>query len=158
MKLRGLAAPELALRWRAGQEQSWETLRGKIVVLDFWGTWCGPCVAAMPDLIELSRRYRGKPVEWMAIHTPNMKSFEDLDRGIASCVEKNWKNQEIPFTTALDAVDEGSEYAGLTSKRFGIAAWPTLVVIDPQGKVVGAVEKEKLVETIERLLEKVEKK
>jgi uncharacterized protein (TIGR03067 family) len=78
--LRGKPAPELELQWRAGEETSWEKLRGNIVVLDFWGTWCSPCVNDMPLLMDVADQFHDKPVQWLSIHTPNLKTFDELDR------------------------------------------------------------------------------
>ena len=44
-----------------------DSLKGKVVVLEFWTTWCGPCVAAIPHLNELSEKYADKPVQFIAI-------------------------------------------------------------------------------------------
>ena len=74
--LRGMPAPELDVQWRPGKKTTWEKLRGKVVVLDFWGTWCGPCVNDMPLLMDVADQFRDKPVEWLSIHTPNLKTFE----------------------------------------------------------------------------------
>ncbi|HWB07863.1 MAG TPA: TIGR03067 domain-containing protein [Pirellulales bacterium] len=150
--LRGKPAPELELIWRAGQETTWEKLRGKVVVLDFWGTWCGPCVDDMPLLMDVADQFRGKPVEWLSVHTPNLKTFDELDREITTCQEKSWNKRTLPFTTVLDRSATDGEYSGQTSRRYGVAEWPTLIVVDQQGQVVGPISKKKLADTISRLL------
>jgi thiol-disulfide isomerase/thioredoxin len=152
--LKGKPAPELKLQWRPGQEESWEKLRGKVVVLDFWGTWCGPCVAGMPELMDVAAQFGDQPVMWLSVHTPNLKSFDELDREIAICLENSWNNRAFPFTTVLDTPVDDSEYSGQTSRSYNIAEWPTLVVVDQQGKVVGPVHTNKLADTIAQLLDR----
>ena len=156
--LRGKPAPELDVEWRPEQEKTWEKLRGKVVVLDFWGTWCGPCVTGMPALMEIHDQFKDKPVTWLSVHTPNLKSFDDLDREVAKCEERDWNKKKLPFTTVIDhpAADEG--FSGTTSDRYGVAEWPTLIVVDQQGKVAGSVLKKNLAETINRLLDQRAKK
>jgi len=67
----GEAAPELGLEQvlqaPSGTEASWEKLGGKVVVLEFWATWCAPCIAAIPHLNELADHFKGKPVQFIAI-------------------------------------------------------------------------------------------
>jgi thiol-disulfide isomerase/thioredoxin len=152
--LKGKPAPGLTVQWRPGQKSNWEQLRGKIVVLDFWGTWCVPCINDMPWLMGIAAQFREQPVAWLSVHTPNLKSFAELDRGIATCQEKFWNKRALPFTTVLDRPVAGSEYAGQTSERYGVAEWPTLIVVDQQGRVVGPIPKKKLAETIAGLLDR----
>ena len=152
--LRGKPAPELEVEWRPGQEKTWEKLRGRVVVIDFWGTWCGPCVAGMPALMEVHDQFKDKPVEWLSIHTPNLKTFEEFDREVAKCEERDWSKKKLPFTAVLDHPVTDQDYSGKTSERYGVAEWPTLIVVDQQGKVVGPVNKKMLAETITQLLEK----
>lgn len=152
--LRGKPAPALEVQWRPGQETGWEKLRGKVVVLDFWGTWCGPCVRDMPALMDIADRFRDKPVAWLAVHTPGFKTFEELDRALAKCQETSWNKRELSFTTVLDLPVADSEDDGQTCERYGVAGWPTLIVVDQEGKVVGPVAKNKLADTIARLLER----
>ncbi|MCY2962544.1 MAG: redoxin family protein [Planctomycetota bacterium] len=151
--LKGKPAPELQLRWRPGEEKNWEQLRGKVVVLDFWGTWCVPCVNDMPLLMELADKFRDQPVEWLSVHTPELKTFEELDRALAVCQEKSWNRKPLPFTTVLDSPVPESKYSGQTSERFGVVEWPTLIVVDRKGVVVGPVSRKNLAGTISRLLE-----
>lgn len=150
--LRGKPAPNLEVRWRPDQEAAWGDLRGKIVVLDFWGTWCVPCVAAMPTLMEIHDQFRDKPVRWIAIHTPDQKTFEEFDSQLAKLRESVWSKRDLPFTTVIDQPVAEKEYSGKTSQSYSVAEWPTLIVIDQQGKVVGPVSKNKLADIISQLL------
>jgi thiol-disulfide isomerase/thioredoxin len=55
---------------------NWQTLRGKVVVLDFWGTWCAPCVADIPRTNELIAKYKDKPVQFIAVGHENVPKVE----------------------------------------------------------------------------------
>jgi thiol-disulfide isomerase/thioredoxin len=152
--LKGKPAPKLDVRWRPEHETSWDGLRGQVVILDFWGAWCVPCVAAMPALMEIHDQFRDKPVRWIAIHTPEHKTFEDLDGQLTKLRDSAWNKRELPFTTVLDEPVADEKYSGKTSQAFRVTEWPTLIVIDQQGNVVGPVARTKLAETITRLLER----
>ena len=57
--------------------------RGKVVVLDFWGYWCGPCNGAMPYLSDLHRRFEGRPVAVVGLHDQSVQSRPEYDRRTA---------------------------------------------------------------------------
>jgi thiol-disulfide isomerase/thioredoxin len=59
--------PDLALRDLTGTKQKLSDLRGHIVVLNFWATWCGPCQEELPRLAELARQYAGQDVQFVAV-------------------------------------------------------------------------------------------
>ena len=67
----GGPAPEISidhlLQVPEGAKTSWPSLKGKAVVLEFWATWCGPCVIAIPHMNELARKFKGKPIQFIAI-------------------------------------------------------------------------------------------
>ncbi|HEY7544991.1 MAG TPA: TlpA disulfide reductase family protein, partial [Blastocatellia bacterium] len=71
----GDAAPDIALAklLQAPSEArtNWENLRGNVVVLEFWATWCAPCIAAMPHLNELADKFKDKPVRFISITYEN---------------------------------------------------------------------------------------
>ena len=104
-------------------------------------------------LMETADQFRLEPVEWLSVHTPNLKDFDEFDRQVTKCRENSWNKRELAFTTVIDQPLADEEYSGKTAHRYGIAEWPTLIVIDQKGRIVGPVHKNKLAETISRLLE-----
>ena len=64
----GDQAPPLNFKSLSGAPApTWESLRGQVVILDFWATWCAPCIKAIPELNELVRRYQGYPVQFFSV-------------------------------------------------------------------------------------------
>ncbi|MEO6580084.1 MAG: TlpA disulfide reductase family protein [Sphingomicrobium sp.] len=110
-----------------------EALRGKWVLVDFWATWCLPCVQEMPKIISFYNEHakdRGR-FEIVAVHSPDGKSFEAIQSAYRSLVTKTWAGKDLPFPLVFDAT-------GATQKRWGVEAYPTTLLIDPQGRLVGA--------------------
>ena len=62
------ATPRLALHDLAGADVDLHKLEGRVVVVNFWATWCEPCIAEMPSLQRLRERLRGKPLEVLAVN------------------------------------------------------------------------------------------
>ena len=74
VRMVGRQAAELESDDLEGKPMKLADYRGKVVVLDFWATWCGPCVAAMPRLIEIQKRFRDRPVVFLALHDGSLGS------------------------------------------------------------------------------------
>lgn len=91
------------------------SLRGRVVLLDFWATWCGPCVASIPHLIELHEKYADQGLVIVG-HTD--ASSTDVEGFI--------KKKNIPYIISVGA-DIGDAY--------GVTGIPHVVVIDPDGKI-----------------------
>ena len=112
-------APDFKLADLAGKPLSLADARGKIVFLNFWATWCGPCRAEIPDLIELQSKYSGKlQIIGLAV---DVDSPDEVKQFV--------QEAEINYPVAI-APD------GVRAKYGGIAALPTLFVLDTQGRVV----------------------
>ena len=112
-------APAFQLNDLEGKPVSLAEAKGKVVLLNFWATWCGPCRAEIPDLVDLQKRYADK-LEIIALATQ-----EDDDDQVRRFVLHSGINYRVAM-----APDEVVRAYG------GIAALPTSFVIDAQGRVV----------------------
>jgi uncharacterized protein (TIGR03067 family) len=140
--LEGQPAPELegVVGWK-GKKVTLAELKGKIVLLEFWGYWCGPCVGAMPVLIELHEKFADKGLVIVGVHRDiagEVDTAAKLDEKIANFKKKVWNNKDLPFPVALVAgKGEGDAKAGGAPEQYGVLGWPTTVLIGRDGKVVG---------------------
>lgn len=130
----GEEAPELALPLLGGGASRLSELRGQVVILDFWATWCPPCVESLPALGRVSREFADRGLYTLAVNRDDGPHREQKVRAFlqASGVA------DLPV-----ALDDGSA-AGAMKVR----ALPTLVVLDREGRVaafhVGALGEEAL--------------
>jgi thiol-disulfide isomerase/thioredoxin len=136
--LAGAAVPAIdATSWLNSSGLTWGGLKGKVVLIDFWGTWCGPCVAKMPATQELAAKYAERGLVVVGIHSE--QSNENCEKFVR---EKN-----ITFPIAVDS--------GKTAETFAIDAWPSYFLIDKSGKVAwGYSHQLPTEEQIEDLLDK----
>jgi uncharacterized protein (TIGR03067 family) len=143
--LKGRPAPEFegVMGWW-GQPVKLADLKGKYVLVEFWGYWCGPCIGAMPVLIELHEKYADKGLVIVGVHMDGRGEVDTaakLDEKIAGYQKDVWKGKTMPFPSALVSgkrVGEGDDARpGGTIARYGVNSFPTTVLIDPDGKVVG---------------------
>jgi thiol-disulfide isomerase/thioredoxin len=140
-KLDGKVAPPVrAATWINSDPLDWQRLRGKVVLLEFWGTWCAPCRRDIPALRRLYELYQPAGLEIVAVHTSTDKP-ED--------VRKFAGDFRMPYPIALDKPQEGA--GGATAAAFGVQGYPTAFLVDHTGKV-HAVERGRLVATLTDLL------
>ena len=112
-------APAFQLNDLEGKPLSLAEAKGKIVLLNFWATWCGPCRAEIADLVDLQKRYADK-LEIIALATDE----DDADE-----VRRFVLKSGINYRVAMISDEVRRDYGG-------IAALPTSFVIDAQGRVV----------------------
>ena len=103
-----------------GQRITLESLRGKTVLLDFWGTWCPPCRAATPDLVRLARKHAERPFVIVGV------SSDENEKVVQDYVQKHL----MPWPQFVDLRRQ-------VHRAFNVSAFPTYVIIDEEGIVRG---------------------
>ena len=117
-------APNFTLDDISGKPLSLDEIKGKVVIVDFWATWCGPCLVSIPELVDLQDKYMAKGLVVIGISVDD----ENVSKGeLLAFKEKMRINYRI--LRANNKVYD--DYFGRTS-GFSI---PTLFVIDREGKV-----------------------
>ena len=119
----GVMAPDFTLPDTAGRAFTLSSLRGRYVVLDFWGSWCVWCIKGFPELKKCHEKYGGK-LEVVGIDCSD--SREKWLEAVA--------RHELPWINVLDT-REGPP-AEAIDNRYGISAYPTKILLDPEGRIV----------------------
>ena len=162
VRLRGKPAPELdGVRGWRGRPVRLADFKGKYVLLEFWGYWCGPCVQAMPTLIELHERFKDKGLVVIGVHcdmSGETDTPEKLDEKIALLKKNVWQGKDLPFPIALttkSSTYNEHTFDGTAAAQYGVLGYPTTILIDKGGKVVGqfqARDVKKAIADVEKLL------
>jgi thiol-disulfide isomerase/thioredoxin len=124
-KYEGKPAPDFNMKTRDGKDISLTGLRGKVVVVDFWASWCGPCKMVMPTIQEIHEKYGDKGVMVLAIDTGDAK--EDCEQFL-----KDNANYTMPVL--MDPAEKKVEES-VATKLYGVHSIPTTIIIDKEGIV-----------------------
>lgn len=130
LEIVGAVAPEITVGKTYGEFKSFEALRGKVVLIDFFAHWCGPCIAAFPDVRKMYDELKPKGLEIIGVtryygyygQERNMAPETEFSK-VGEFMEKHRMNWPVVF----------SENTAFES--YGVSGIPTVVVIDRQGKV-----------------------
>ena len=124
----------------AAKPVSFADLKGKVVVIDFWATWCPPCRAEMPHMKELYSKYKDKGVEFVGVSLD--RGPQGLEKLVSYC-----KANEITWLQAQGPAADG------LAKQCAVRAIPTLFIVDKKGVLRDMKARGRLDTLIPQLLE-----
>ena len=120
--MKGAVAPDFSLPDTTGRNVALSSLRGKYVLVDFWASWCGPCRAENPNVLQAYNKFQDKNFTIVAVSLDNNKS--------------SWlkaiKDDSLPWIQLSDLKGFDNKVA----KQYGVKSIPSNFLIDPSGKIV----------------------
>jgi thiol-disulfide isomerase/thioredoxin len=114
----GYKAPDFSVQTIPGDSLTLSSFRGKFVFIDFWGTWCGPCIGELPNLKNMAALIPSEKIQIIGLAQDN---FENLSAYL--------EIDPLPYPNAL--------LPETVQKAYGIKAYPTTFLIDPEGMIIG---------------------
>jgi len=133
------AAPDVTFSGLSGEKVSMQSLRGKVVMVNFWATSCTTCVKEMPQMVETYNKYKDKGLDFVAV----AMSYDP-----PNYVMNYAETRKLPFKVALDT-------QGDVAKSFDdVKLTPTTYVIDKDGKIIKRYVGEPDFAALHKLLEK----
>jgi thiol-disulfide isomerase/thioredoxin len=144
----GTVAPNFTAHTPDGKAVKLSDYKGKVVILDFWATWCGPCMVSMPGLEKVYQQVKNKDVVVLSLNT-----WDDKDDFKAWVKENGGTKYHFNFVRDPAEGDrEGIRKASIAKRLYSVPGIPTMYVIDKQGKIagsfVGSGNEAKLVEVL----------
>ena len=135
----GIRAPAFAADTPDGEHLELSAYRGQVVLVDFWATWCPPCVHTMPTLEQMHESYRGEGLVVLGVNQ---------EAGAERKVARFMKDRNLHFSTVMDD--------GTIARRFGVYTFPTSFLVGRDGVILrtyrGIVSVNQLREDIEEAL------
>lgn len=136
---KGKPAPEVTFVQLDGERLALQSLRGKVVMVNFWATSCATCIKEMPDMVETYRKYQPEGLDFIAVA---------MHYDPPSYVVNFTQTRALPFRVALDS-------DASAAKAFGdVQLTPTTFVIDKQGRIIKQYVGEPDFPQLHQLLEK----
>jgi len=121
-----------------GPDFDWKSYRGKVVLVEFWATWCGPCIKKLPEVKALHKKYKDQGFEVVGI------SLDKKTEAVTEFMEKH----KLPWTILVGESNQD------LAKKYGVRGIPTMFLVDREGKVVSVGHGLPAAEQIEKLLAK----
>lgn len=118
----GAIAPEISLKTPEGEILALSSLRGKVVLIDFWASWCGPCRKENPNVKKIYEKYKDQGFEIYAV---------SLDNNAAQ-----WKGAIAEDGLAWKHVSELLGWKGTVSRAYGVGSIPQTFLLDKEGRIV----------------------
>ncbi len=126
--IKSIEAPDFTLKALTGEDITLSFYRGKVVLLDFWATWCGPCMQSIPELVRIQEKYKDKGLVVIGV------SMDTLSQADDGQILKFMRTFGINYPVMRDDGTVSSAYYGDSP-----AAIPTMHIINREGKIIKTI-------------------
>ncbi len=156
----GQPAPDIKLPSPTGKEYALSDLKGKIVLIDFWASWCGPCRRANPHVVETYKKYKDQGFTVFSVSLDGMDSRTKARFKTPEQIDQQMSNQKKRWTDAIAKdnliwnyhVSDLKKWESGAAREYGVSSIPKTFLIDREGKIAAVNPRNDLEQQLKKLL------
>ena len=156
----GQPAPEIALADPNGQIKKLSDLKGKVVLIDFWASWCGPCRRANPHVVDVYNRYKDDGFTVYSVSLDGLDTRSKARYKTPDLIEKQMKKEKDKWLAAIKKdnlewdthVSDLKKWESGAAKEYGVRSIPTTFLVDKDGNVAALNPRNNLEQQVKKLI------
>lgn len=156
----GMDAPDIDLPSPTGKNYKLSNLKGKVVLIDFWASWCGPCRRSNPHVVEIYNKYKSKGFTVYSVSLDGVDSRTKAQLGNEATINEYTNNAKQAWTTAISKdglvwdthVSDLKKWDCEPASRYGVRSIPKTFLVGKDGKIAVIDPRENLEEEVKKIL------